>query len=95
MHQCKKASDRAAEGLGTTKVCWCHGDHTSILSFFSKVSAMKQFEQQHESKHDKLGSEYEALWTNVKTILEDLERHFEDRFYAKVFLSHIFMVCKS
>ena len=53
---------------------------------------MKQFEQQHESKHDKLGSEYEALWTNVTIILEELEKHFEDRFYAKVFLSHIFMV---
>ena len=53
---------------------------------------MKQFEQQHESKHDKLDSEYECLWTNVTIILEELEKHFEDRFYAKVFLSHIFMV---
>ena len=46
---------------------------------------MKQFEQQHESKHDKLGSEYEALWTNVTIILEELEKHFEDRFYANIY----------
>ena len=63
-----------------------------IIVYYSKVSVMKQFEVQHESKHEELSSQYEALWTNVALILEELEKHFEDRFHAKVFLSKMFMV---
>lgn len=54
---------------------------------------MKQFEMQHDGQHDKLGNEYEGLWTNVDVILEEIEKHFEDEpFYAKVLLSEIFVV---
>ena len=53
---------------------------------------MKQFEEQYYGQHDDLDIEYESLWSNADIILQELENHFEDAFYAKVFLSRIFMV---
>lgn len=52
---------------------------------------------QHDGKHDELGKEYEELWTNVDVILEEIEKHFAEdkKFYAKVCLSHIFVVNSS
>ena len=53
---------------------------------------MRQFEQQHYGKHDELATEFEALWSNVAIILQELERHTKDKFHAKVFLTQIFVV---
>ena len=67
------------------------------MFFFSKVTVMKQFEMQHDGKHDELGKEYEDLWTNVDVILEEIEKNFpeEKKFHAKIYLSHIFVVNSS
>ena len=53
---------------------------------------MKQMAQQHGSDHDQLSIEYEEMWTNPDLILDQLEKHFEDDFHAKGFLSDLFMV---
>lgn len=53
---------------------------------------MRQFEQQHYGNHDELAMEFEALWSNVAIILQELERHTKDKFHAKAFLTQLFVV---
>ena len=42
--------------------------------------------------YDRVMNEYDELWTNTTIILEQLEKHMDDPFDAKCFLSDLFMV---
>ena len=50
--------------------------------------------QQQDTEHDQLNTEYDELWSNPDIILEGLEKHFDETFDAKCFLTDIFMVHK-
>ena len=55
---------------------------------------MKHMSWQHDSRHDQLSTEYEALATSVNpnSILFKLEEQFEDPFDAKLALTGLFVV---
>ena len=58
----------------------------------SKVTTVKQFEQQHYGKHDEVNLEYDELWIVPTIILLDLERHYKEKYNAKAVLTEIFVV---
>ena len=55
---------------------------------------MKHMSWQHDSHHDQLSMEYDALATSVNpnSILFKLEEQFEDPFDAKLALTGLFVV---